>query len=102
MLKIILSLFLFFSLLNASEISNLISKIKIAKQSNKRLLINQLKVLMRNSNKKTRTKIISKLRISHKNKQNSKNYNHINKKIKMHKNRNKSSNFYKNHKNSRK
>jgi hypothetical protein len=62
MLKTSLIAFLLISSLKADDISNLMSQIKSANTTDKRLLINKLKVMLRNSNTQTRTHIISKLR----------------------------------------
>jgi len=56
--KLFISLFLFISIVQADEISQLLSNIKTAKPQDKRVLINKLKVMLRNSNAKTRINTI--------------------------------------------
>jgi len=56
--KLFISLFLFISIIQADEISQLLSNIKTAKPQDKRVLINKLKVMLRNSNAKTRINAI--------------------------------------------
>jgi hypothetical protein len=65
MKKICLIILLIYNLGNADDISNLISKIKVAKISEKRLLINQLKLKLRGLNSQKRLKIINELKVKH-------------------------------------
>jgi len=69
-MRYLLILFVYISIFSSSyantslEISQLISKIKVAKASEKHLLINQLKIQLREANKETKARAMSELRNS--------------------------------------
>jgi hypothetical protein len=65
MYKFLVLLYLFISILNGSEINDLVSQIKQAPTSQKRVLINQLKLLLRNSNNTQRLNVVNKLKGTH-------------------------------------
>jgi len=65
LLKLIIIVFLFILSLNANDISTIMSNIKNAKPSEKRVLINKLKIMLRNSNSQIRNKMISKIQKTH-------------------------------------
>jgi hypothetical protein len=82
-MKIVLSIMLIFgiiTILPAQSISSLLTQIKTAPISEKRVLINQLKLKLRASNNKQRLDTISKL----KNNQYSKHNNHSKFRKKLH------------------
>lgn len=80
MIKVLLVMFLIFTITQADDISTLITKIKSAKKSQKRVLINKLKLLLKDSNIQTRNKVFLKLKKSY-----HKQYKHKNTHINNHK-----------------
>ena len=62
MLKIVLIFLFYFTALNSDEISNLVADIKNADVSQKRVLINKLKLKLRDTNAKDRQKMIKQLK----------------------------------------
>jgi hypothetical protein len=68
--KLFILILLYSTISSSNEISTLISNIKNANDSKKRLLINKLKVKLRASNNKQRIKVMTQLRQSHNIKQN--------------------------------
>jgi len=74
MLKILIPIILFFTIIQANNVSSIITEIKNAKPSEKRILINKLKVMLRNENIQTRKQVFNKLRKSQ-NKHNNKIFN---------------------------
>ena len=74
MLKILIPIILFFTIIQANNVSSIITEIKNAKPSEKRILINKLKVMLRNENIQTRKQVFNKLRKSQ-NKRNNKVFN---------------------------
>jgi lipopolysaccharide biosynthesis regulator YciM len=59
--KLLVSLFLSISIVQADEISQLLSTIKTAKPEQKRVLINKLKIMLRKSNTQTRINTIRQI-----------------------------------------
>ena len=62
-------------MIKADNVSNILTKIKNAQPSEKRILINKLKVMLRSENIQTRKQVFNRLRKS----QNKHNINHNNK-----------------------
>ena len=77
MLKIIIPIILFFTIIKADNVSNILTQIKNAQPSEKRVLINKLKVMLRSENIQTRKQVFNKLKQTHNEHMN--NQNHINK-----------------------
>ena len=63
MIRIQFILILLVNILLGDEISILITKIQHSQPSQKRVLINQLKIKLRNTNQQTRVKAMQKLRL---------------------------------------